>query len=79
MMFALIFLVLCANIYLAESFRRIPFSNAVSKANNRSMKLNEAQKFTSFEDMLTKLDKPVLVDFFAQWSVMIIIIHYAIY
>jgi len=51
-----------------EAFFHVPFANTlVSRSSNRSMKLQEAQKFTSFEDMLTKMDKPVLVDFFAQW------------
>ncbi len=34
----------------------------------RISRLNETQKFTSFDDMLEKIDKPVLVDFFALWS-----------
>lgn len=29
--------------------------------------LQDAQKFTSFDDMLEKIDRPVLVDFFALW------------
>ena len=67
MLFAFIFLILCTNVYLVESFYNVPFTNTLSRISNRSMKLQEAQKFTSFEDMLTKMDKPVLVDFFAQW------------
>lgn len=44
------------------SFRgKYPFQRHVLKP------LHEAQKFTSFDDMLEKIDKPVLVDFFALW------------
>lgn len=68
MLFTFIFLILCANIYFVQSFRHVSFTNTLSKFGiSRSIKLLDAQKFTSFEDMLTKMDKPVLVDFFAQW------------
>lgn len=34
---------------------------------SRVKPLKDAQTFTSFDDMLIKIDRPVLVDFFALW------------
>ncbi len=43
------------------------FTSKMLKA--RSRQLCAAQKFTSFDDMLSKIETPVLVDFFALWYV----------
>ena len=54
------------NLFISISSFRSPLKSSINRINSL-IRLNDAQKFTSFDDMLVKIDKPVLVDFFALW------------
>lgn len=65
MMSSILLCFIFLNLLITISSFRSPLKSSISRIN--SIKLNDAQKFTSFDDMLVKIDKPVLVDFFALW------------